>query len=154
MSENNILTENNALTQTDGKLTKEEIFGQIKKIQEQLSAPFDSIHRLGDALTEALGEHAYDDDDARNQAIDQVASVFAMREGNIRERENSLRQLLSYYMKMYDDAQAQEQEEKYTRRDKIADEMLKILNDPKQEDLAKKQAKELLSIYLKYDSGT
>ncbi len=155
MSENNnIISENNSATVGNNGFTKEAIFEQIKKIHEQLSQPLDSIHRFGEALTDALGEHEYQDDETRNQAISEIQTIFLLREQNIAERENSLRQLLSYYMKMYDDALAQEQAEKLTRREKIANEMLKILNDPNQEVLAKQQAKELLSIYLTFDSDT
>ena len=77
-------------------LTAKDIFTQIIILQKQLTDnPFTSLSHL----TGAIGAVAGDDERAHPEISDQIADVCAV----FSAREETLRKLLEFYQKMYDD---------------------------------------------------
>ena len=79
-------------------LTAKEIFDQIVKLQNQLTENSQtSLHRLGDVITDVRGENYENNDDIASQ-IESVCAVFA-------QREETMRIMLEFYRRMYEDIQ-------------------------------------------------
>ena len=125
MSENNITKENNILTNTDSQLTKKEIFDAINALNQE------TVH-----ITEALKQ------------LETVRSEGPGDVGAQARAQATIQQTLSMYMKMYDDALANEQAEKPTPRQNIANELLSIIKDDSTDIDAKENAREALIAYL------
>ncbi len=82
----------------NNNLTAKEIFDQIVKLQNQLTENSQtSLHRLGDVITDVRGENYENNDDIASQ-IESICSIFAMR-------EETMRLMLEFYRRMYDDIQ-------------------------------------------------
>lgn len=135
MSENNILTENNTLTKTDSQLTKKDIFNAINALNQETVHITEALKQLETVRSEGPGDVGAQ---ARAQAIAKVVEC----------REITIQQTLSMYMKMYDDALANEQAEKPTPRQNIANELLSIIKDDSTDIDAKENAREALIAYL------
>ncbi len=92
MSENINITEN---TNENAVLTEKEIFDQIVLLQKQLTEQScTSLHRLGDAISDARGESEFG-----LISGEQVASICAV----FAQREETLNQMLRMYQQMYND---------------------------------------------------
>jgi hypothetical protein len=95
MSEN---TNNNVV------LTEKEIFDQIVLLQKQLTenSPT-SLHRLGEAISNARGESEFG-----RISDEQVASICAV----FTQREETLRDVMKLYERMYNNLQQDKREQK------------------------------------------
>lgn len=86
----------------ENKLTEREIFEQIVALQKQITEnSANSLHRLGDTID---GVYSTEEDTGTEQ-VSKVCDVFAMREQN-------LRMMLEFYIKMYDDIRKTDEERK------------------------------------------
>ena len=86
----------------ENKLTEREIFEQIVALQKQITDnSYNSLHRLGDAID---GVYSAEDDTGSEQ-VSKVCDVFAMREQNLKD-------MLAFYVKMYDDLKKSDEERK------------------------------------------
>ena len=94
MSENINMNEN---TNQNDVLTEKEVFDQIVLLQKQLTenSPT-SLHRLGEAISEARGES--EDGQISDEQVANICAVFA-------QREETLNQMLRMYQQMYDNLQ-------------------------------------------------
>ena len=93
-------------TNNPAVLTEKEVFDQIVLLQKQLTEnSFSSLHRLGEALSEACSE----DGGAclTDDQVSEICKVFA-------QREETLNQMLGLYRSMYSDLKKEKQEEKKT----------------------------------------
>ena len=105
MSENININENtNENTNQNAVLTEKEVFDQIVLLQKQLTenSPT-SLHRLGEAISEARGESEFG-----VISGEQVASICAV----FTQREETLREMLEIYKQMYHDFQQEKREQK------------------------------------------
>ena len=113
MSENINITENiNENTNQNAVLTEKEVFDQIVLLQNQLTEQSPtSLHRLGEAISNARGESEFG-----LISGEQVASICAV----FTQREETLREMLELYKRMYSDVRQEKQrDEPLTRDDKI-----------------------------------
>ena len=105
MSENINITENiNENTNQNAVLTEKEVFDQIVLLQKQLTenSPT-SLHRLGEAISEARGESEFGL--ISGEQVANICAVFA-------QREETLREMLELYKQMYHDLQQEKREQK------------------------------------------
>ena len=101
MSENINITENN---NSNAVLTEKEVFDQIVLLQKQLTenSPT-SLHRLGEAISNARGESEFG-----RISDEQVASICAV----FTQREETLRDMMKLYERMYNNLQQEKREQK------------------------------------------
>ena len=105
MSENINITENiNENTNQNAVLTEKEVFDQIVLLQKQLTenSPT-SLHRLGEAISEARGESEFG-----LISGEQVASICAV----FTQREETLHDMMKLYERMYNNLQQEKREQK------------------------------------------
>ena len=101
MSENINITEN---TNENAVLTEKEIFDQIVLLQKQLTEQSPtSLHRLGEALSDARGEG--EDAPLSDEQVANICAVFA-------QREETLRDMMKLYERMYNNLQQEKREQK------------------------------------------
>ena len=101
MSENINITENN---NSNAVLTEKEVFGQIVLLQKQLTEQSPtSLHRLGEAISEARGEG--EDAHLSDEQVANICAVFA-------QREETLRDMMKLYERMYNNLQQEKREQK------------------------------------------
>ena len=101
MSENINITEN---TNENAVLTEKEIFDQIVLLQKQLTEQSStSLHRLGEAISDARGESEFG-----LISGEQVASICAV----FAQREETLRDMMKLYERMYNNLQQEKREKK------------------------------------------
>ena len=100
-------------TNSNTVLTEKEVFDQIVLLQKQLTenSPT-SLHRLGEALSDARGEA----DTLTDEQVSEICRVFSAR-------EDTLNQMLCLYQRMYNDLKKEQQRineaEKSKRAEKI-----------------------------------
>ena len=101
MSENINMNEN---TNQNVVLTEKEVFDQIVLLQKQLTenSPT-SLHRLGEALSDARGEGEF-----ARISDEQVANICAV----FTQREETLRDVMKLYERMYNNLQQEKREQK------------------------------------------
>ncbi len=109
MSENINMNEN---TNQNNVLTEKEVFDQIVLLQNQLTEhSTTSLYRLGEAISYAHGEG--EDAQISDEQVANICAVFA-------QREETLREMLELYKRMYSDVRQEKQrDEPLTRDDKI-----------------------------------
>ena len=111
---NQILEDNNMSENTNNNvvLTEKEIFDQIVLLQNQLTEhSTTSLYRLGEAISYAHGEG--EDAQISDEQVANICAVFA-------QREETLREMLELYKRMYSDVRQEKQrDEPLTRDDKI-----------------------------------
>ena len=101
MSENINITEN---TSQNAVLTEKEIFDQIVLLQKQLTEQSPtSLHRLGEAIYDARGEG--EDAQISDEQVANICAVFA-------QREETLRDMMKFYERMYNNLQQEKREQK------------------------------------------
>ena len=101
MSENINITENN---NSNAVLTEKEVFDQIVLLQKQLTEQSPtSLHRLGEAISNARGESEFG-----RISDEQVASICAV----FTQREETLRDVMKLYERMYNNLQQEKREQK------------------------------------------
>ncbi len=84
-------------------LTEKEVFDQIVLLQSQLiDNSSTSLHRLGDALSDARGET---EDALTDDQVSEICKVFSAR-------ETTLNQMLEFYHLMYSDLRKEKEEAK------------------------------------------
>ena len=97
------MSENTNKTNSYTVLTEKEIFDQIVLLQAQLiDNSSTSLHRLGDALSDARGEA---EDALTDEQVSEICKVFSAR-------EETLNQMLRFYQGMYNDLKKEKQEKK------------------------------------------
>ena len=101
MSENINMNDN---TNQNAVLTEKEVFDQIVLLQKQLTenSPT-SLHRLGEAISNARGEGEFG-----RISDEQVASICAV----FTQREETLRDVMKLYERMYNNLQQEKREQK------------------------------------------
>ncbi|MBQ8382500.1 MAG: hypothetical protein IJX47_04760 [Clostridia bacterium] len=78
-------------------LTAKEVFDQIVALQKQITENSNhSLHRLGDSFTSVFENNPDLTGEVITDAVQSITTVFL-------ERENTLRRMLMFYEKMYDD---------------------------------------------------
>ena len=105
MSENINITENtNENTNQNAVLTEKEVFDQIVLLQKQLTEQSPtSLHRLGEAIYDARGEG--EDGQVSDEQVANICAVFA-------QREETLRDIMKLYERMYNNLQQEKREQK------------------------------------------
>ena len=105
-------------------LTEKEVFDQIVLLQSQLiDNSSTSLHRIGDALSDARGEA----DAMTDDQVSEICKVFSAR-------EETLNQMLHFYHKMYNDLRKEKEDAKLAEpeseeRQKLRREFLQFVKD-------------------------
>lgn len=80
--------------ETNDRLTKKEIFEQIKLLQKEMTSNnANSLYRLSDTVNELRDEEG----NVYGESISDLCAVFSQREEN-------LTKLLNFYIRLYDEA--------------------------------------------------
>lgn len=81
-------------------LTEKEIFEQIKLLQKEITSnSTNQLYRLSEAINEMKGE----DGNIDGSSVSELCTVFSMR-------EETLRKMLEFYIRLYDEARKAEKE--------------------------------------------
>ena len=118
------MSENTNKTNSNTVLTEKEIFDQIVLLQSQLiDNSSTSLHRLGDALSDARGEA----DAMTDDQVSEICKVFSAR-------EETLNQMLHFYHKMYNDLRKEKEDAKLAapeseERQKLRREFLQFVKE-------------------------
>ena len=78
MENNTNTVETKEKATSDIGFTPKDIFDQITALQKELAEKH-TLYRMGEALAYVFENAEYDDDDARNEAVESVTAVFAAR---------------------------------------------------------------------------
>lgn len=92
------LTELSELSEpTNNPLTAKEVFDQIAALQKQMmDQSYNALYRMTEAINDICGDDRFESDESRENAIEEVTKVFAMR-------EKTYQQMLEIYQQMYHD---------------------------------------------------
>lgn len=92
------LTELSELSEsTNSPLTAKEVFDQIAALQKQMmDQSYNALYRMTEAINDICGDDRFESDESRENAIEEVTKVFAMR-------EKTYQQMLEIYQQMYHD---------------------------------------------------
>ena len=104
------LTELSELSEsTNSPLTAKEVFDQIAALQKQMmDQSYNALYRMTEAINDICGDDRFESDESRENAIEEVTKVFAMR-------EKTYQQMLEFYQQMYHDLTSP-QETRYAER--------------------------------------
>ena len=94
MENNTNTVETKEKATSDIGFTPKDIFDQITALQKELAEKH-TLYRMGEALAYVFENAEYDDDDARNEAVESVTAVFAAREDNLRYLLSMYKELLN-----------------------------------------------------------
>ena len=94
MDNNTNTVETKEKATSDIGFTPKDIFDQITALQKELAEKH-TLYRMGEALAYVFENAEYDDDDARNEAVESVTAVFAAREDNLRYLLSMYKELLN-----------------------------------------------------------
>ena len=82
---------------TNNPLTAKEVFNQIAALQKQMmDQSYNALYRMTEAINDICGDDRFESDESRENAIEEVTKVFAMR-------EKTYQQMLEIYQQMYHD---------------------------------------------------
>ena len=113
---------------TATKYTIDYVLEQIAKLQQQITeSSYYSLHRLSDAVYSIYGNDSESDgsdesEESRNDSVSCVCEIF-------RYREETLKQMLAFYEKMYDDLKPASKANKLEKINLLLAHLSECMND-------------------------